>query len=159
MLRLGLPVLSAICKTKDHDALVQLVRQSIELFSWPDTGDDRFYGWMDDTLFHDEVRRELWYSEHDAAQDRREKTPFDKDSPDLPPLAWVVLWEGEASNLFGHCVRRTFRRWGFVMWDATRLQASGALAYMDREGGWSGARDPREEDYLPEVSETGAGGA
>lgn len=156
MLRLGLPVLSAIFKSANHEELVQLVRRSIESFSRPKTGDMPYYGWMDEAVDQQHVRREMWYSEHDLAQDWREKTPFDKDGLDQPPLGWVVLWKGEASNLFGSFVRETYRRWGFVMWDAARLKASGALAYMEKEEEWLGRRDPREENYLTEDSETDA---
>ncbi len=157
MLRHGLPLLSAVFKITDHDVLVQTVRESIA--SVRGHGGGSYVGWIDEAVrdLNQEIRRERWYSEHDAAQDRREKTPFVKDTPDLPPLAWVTFWNGEASNFFGPYVRGTFRRWGFVMWDAPRLRASGVLEYMELEAGWIGG-DPREEGYLSglEDSETGS---
>jgi hypothetical protein len=157
MLRHGLSVLSAVLKMADHDELVRLVRESITSVQ----GHGGYFDWIDEAVrgTYQDDRRQRWYSEHAAAQDRREKTPFDKDTLNLPPLAWVTFWKGEASNYFGSYVPNTFRRWGFVMWDATRLEASGVLEYMELEAGWI-AGDPREEDYLTGLedseSETGS---
>ena len=146
MLRHGLAVLSLVFKITDHDGLVELVRESI--LSVQKHGGGSYFSWMDEAVsdMNQELRRERWYSEHDAAQDRKDKTPFDKDTLDQPPLAWVIFWNGEASNFFGPYVRGTFRRWGFVMWDAPRLRASGALEYMELEAGWPGG-DPREDFF------------
>jgi hypothetical protein len=140
--------LSAVLNITDHDELVELIRQSITSVRGDHRG-GRYGEWIDDIIIssdYQETRRQLWYSEHDAAQDRKEKTPFDKDSLDLPPLAWVIFWKGEASNFFGNYVPATFRRWGFVMWDGPRLEASGALGYIEVQGGWPGF-DPREDPY------------
>lgn len=146
MLRHGLAVLSLVFKITDHDRLVKLTRESI--LSVQMHGGGSSFSWMDEAVsdLNQELRRERWYSEHDAAQDRRDKTPFDKDTPNQPPLAWVTFWNDEASNYFGPYVRGPFRRWGFVMWDAPRLRASGALEYMELEAGWPGG-DPREDDF------------
>lgn len=152
MLCQGLTLLSTILRVTDHEELVELVRQSIVGAEW--TGN--YYNWIDDAVDDgpQATRREEWYSEEDAAQDRRDKTPFGTDTPDLPPLAWVTFWRGEASNLFGRYVPRTFRRWGYVMWDAARLEASGAMEYMELEKRrWDHLGDPREETYLTEDSE------
>lgn len=108
---------------------------------------DSFYGdWIVDALdyTHQDSRRENWFSEEDAAQDRGDKTPFRTDTPYLPPLAWVTLWKGEASNLFGPYMPATCRRWGYVMWDAPRLEASGAMTYMELEDR-IGRYDPRDD--------------
>ncbi len=107
---------------------------------------------MEDSVYYDpqHERRENWYSEADAAQDRRDKMTFSgTDSPDLPPLAWVTYWRGEESNLFGAYVPRNFRRWGYVLWDAPRLEASGGLKYMELEPrpcGWDARDIYRDED-------------
>jgi hypothetical protein len=72
-------------------------------------------------------RRDKWYTEHDAAQDRKEEMPFVQDTMESPNLAWVTFWGGIVSNRFGkHYFPDLFRRWGLVMWDARRLEASGA---------------------------------
>ncbi len=146
MLRHGLDLLSLVLfKITDYDELVELVRESLS--SVESHGGGEYDRWIDGAVsdINQEDRRQGWYSEYDAAQDRRDKTPFHKDTPDQPPLAWVTFWNGEASNFFGPCVRKTFRRWGFVMWDAPRLRASGALEYMELEAGWI-CGDPREDD-------------
>ncbi|KAH6838679.1 hypothetical protein B0I37DRAFT_242733 [Chaetomium sp. MPI-CAGE-AT-0009] len=147
MLRQGLSVLSAVFNIANHDELVEMVRQSITIVRGNYRG-GLYSGWIDSMVIndHQDTRRQLWYNEHDAAQDRKEKTPFDKDSPDLSPLAWVIFWQGEASNFFGNYVPATFRRWGFVMWDKPRLEASGALGHMEVHGGWPGG-DTREDPY------------
>ena len=146
MLRHGLGLLSVVFKITDHDRLIELVRESIR--SVAPHGGGEYDRWIDEAVsdVNQELRRQQWPTEHDAAQDRRDKTPFDKDTPDQPPLSWVTFWNGEASNFFGPYVRRTFRRWGFVMWDAPRLRASGALEYMELEAGWPGG-DPREDFF------------
>ncbi|KAH6842373.1 hypothetical protein B0I37DRAFT_381771 [Chaetomium sp. MPI-CAGE-AT-0009] len=132
MLRHGLTLLSSVTQTTDHEEL-------------GDHRDSIFGDWIDDALDYtnQDTRRENWFSEEDAAQDRRDKMPFRTDTPYLPPLAWVTIWRGEASNLFGPYVPRTFRRWGYVMWDAPRLESSGAMKYMELEDRVR-HEDPRE---------------
>ena len=110
--------------------------------------------WIDEDVLPDNqhYRRTDWYSAEDAAQDRRDKIPFGTDTPDLPPLAWVTFWEGEASNLFGSHVPRTLSRWGYVMWDAPRLHASGATKHIPLERRWYNG-EPREYYYLTDDSD------
>jgi hypothetical protein len=55
----------------------------------------------------------------------------------------VTLWKGEVSNLFGPFVPASWRRWGYVMWDAPRLETSGAMKYMEVED-CVAYEDPRE---------------
>ncbi|KAL2258662.1 hypothetical protein VTK26DRAFT_7951 [Humicola hyalothermophila] len=152
MLRHGLTLLLTVLNTPNHDDLVDLVRDSI-LSGLEDFGDswDPDSDWLDDAVWRDNQyrRREQWYTDADAAQDRREKTPFEGDRADAPPLAWVRFWKGEFSNYFGSLVPGTYRRWGYVMWDAERLDGPGAAAYMEREDWWEAQGwDPREEDYM-----------
>ncbi|KAK4143192.1 uncharacterized protein C8A04DRAFT_37728 [Dichotomopilus funicola] len=148
MLRHGLPVLAfAFKKLDDHDGLVELVRDSILSVEFHGAG--MYSTWMDEAVqdIHQHHRREQWYSEqYDGPEKRKEKTPFVKDTPDQPPLAWVTFWYGKASNFFGPYVHEAFRRWGFVMWDGPRLRASGALVHMYWAGGCPGCAgwDPRE---------------
>lgn len=76
-----------------------------------------------------EWRRATSYTDADAAQDSGQEVRFEGDSADAPPLAWVLYWRGRASNLFGDYVPASFRRWGYVMWDAHRVDG-GAEAYL-----------------------------
>lgn len=111
--------------------------------------------WIDDAV-QDDIqmeRRDGWYSHHDSAQDWRQKMPFQGDSLDSPPLAWVLFWQGEYSNLIGNCIPEALRRWGFVIWDAARLD-SRAEAHIKYE--WYelyDGSDPRAEDYHPSVTD------
>jgi hypothetical protein len=150
LLRQGLPVLATVLKTTDHEERVQVVRHAIV-----EAQHIGFHlDWIEEAVggTAQDARREDWYSEEDAAQDRRQKTPFDgMDTPSRPPLAWVTYWRGEASNIFGPYVPGTYRRWGYVMWDGVRLETSGAMKYMALENRMDYYGDPREEDYLPEV--------
>lgn len=37
-----------------------------------------------------------------------------------PPVAWVLMWHGKYSNLYGEGIPAEFRSWGYVMWDERR---------------------------------------
>ncbi|RMD41889.1 hypothetical protein DV735_g3231, partial [Chaetothyriales sp. CBS 134920] len=64
-----------------------------------------------------------------------------------PPLAWTLLWQGTYSNLFGSYVPDGIRRWGYVMWDAGRIERTDAEALLRQESRahW-GRFDPRDVD-------------
>lgn len=79
-----------------------------------------------------------------ATQDSGRELRFDGDSTDGPPLAWVLYWQGKASNAFGDHVPASLRRWGYVMWDAHRLDG-GAMAYL-AGGPPSGHTGPQSEE-------------
>ncbi|ROV92313.1 hypothetical protein VSDG_07262 [Cytospora chrysosperma] len=152
VLRCGLQLLSDTVKTKDHEQLVMMTRSAIISGMGEHRG---YYGndWIDDAV--EELvqmeRRERWYSHCDSAQDLRQKMIFDGDRLDSPPLAWVLFWQGEYSNLIGNRVPEALRRWGFVMWDAARLN-SRAEARIGYEWWQSyGGSDPREQNYDPSV--------
>lgn len=64
------------------------------------------------------VRRRKAPSERDRKQRRRDPLPFQGDMEyDLegvyPLLAWMILWEGTYSNLYGYYVRDDIRSWGY----------------------------------------------
>ncbi|KAI6758597.1 hypothetical protein HG530_010837 [Fusarium avenaceum] len=121
---LGLTVLSSIFEAGDHDELVETVAKHII------SGDGQ---WIDMAV--DEIaqrqRRDRLFSDRDRAQQRRDAMPFKGDKENLPPLAWVTLWEGTYSNLFGSYIPDRFRDWGYVMWDAGRLVNAGAIATLN----------------------------
>lgn len=149
VLRSGLQVLYDAMKTKDHEQLVMMTRAAV-LQGMDDRYDSYGIDWIDDALegFVQDERRERWYSHRDSAQDWRQKTPFEGDSLESPPLGWVQLWHCEYSNLTGNYISEELRRWGFVMWDAARLnsRAEARIDYHTYCG-----RDPREEYYHPSV--------
>lgn len=146
VLEYGPQLLSDILKTEGHEQLVEMVRVAIV----SGIGD----AWIENAIqgLVQMERREKWYSQRDSAQDFRQKLPFDGDRLDSPTLAWVIYWRGEYSNLIGIYVPEALRRWGFVMWDAARLN-SRAEARIDY---WWWARwgkfDPREDDYDSSVT-------
>ena len=95
-------------------------------------------------------RRQEQPSNRDQKQQRRDPLPFQGDGePEAdglgPPLAWTVMWQGTYSNLYGYYVQDVIRRWGYVMWDATRLERTGAKEVLRRqwEADW-GDSDPRD---------------
>lgn len=95
-------------------------------------------------------RRQEGLSKRDQKQQRRELLPFtgerDPVTDELrPPQAWTLLWRGTYSNLYGYYVQDIIRRWGYVMWDASRLERTGAKEVLARqwEADW-GDSDPRD---------------
>lgn len=58
---------------------------------------------------------------------------FRGDDLDSPPLAWVLIWGEAYSNLFGTFIPKPLRLWGYIMWDARRLEESGAKDVLMRE--------------------------
>ncbi|KAI0395641.1 hypothetical protein F5Y17DRAFT_465568 [Xylariaceae sp. FL0594] len=78
---------------------------------------------------------------HDLCQQRREVIVFnDVDDHVLPedgvlwplirpvsdpPFAWVALWGGKYSNLYGEYTPTSVKEWGYVMWDRSRWRAMG----------------------------------
>jgi hypothetical protein len=89
-------------------------------------------------------------SRRERKQQRRDPLLFtgdgdsDTDGP-RPPLAWTVMWGGTYSNLFGCYIQDDIRRWGYVMWDAARLERTEAKEVLIRQwdGDW-GDSDPRD---------------
>lgn len=90
------------------------------------------------------IRRELYPSDRDWKETQREPCPFHGDHKEFPPLAWTLIWRGTYSNQFGWVVEDDIRLWGYVMWDAARLEHTGAKEVLDRqwEARWKGY-DPR----------------
>ncbi|KAJ4424636.1 hypothetical protein N0V82_000768 [Gnomoniopsis sp. IMI 355080] len=153
VLRHGLPLLSDVLNTEDHDQLAEITRAAI--IAGVDASDG-IENWIDDATWDDKQiqRREQWYTHHDFAQDHRQKMPFEGDVLASPPLAWVLFWQAEYSNLIGRSyTTKPLRRAGFVMWDASRWDSVGKEfieeEWYSRWGGLSG--DPRIDDYDPSV--------
>lgn len=95
-------------------------------------------------------RRRERLSYRDQKELRRDPLPFKGDNESdanglYPPLAWTLIWRGTYSNLYGYYVQDVIRRWGYVMWDAARLERTGAKEVLARqwEADW-GDSDPRD---------------
>lgn len=83
-------------------------------------------------------------------EDRRDPLPFRGDGePDAkgtrPPLAWTVVWQGTYSNMYGEYIPKDTIRWGYILWDAVRLEGTGARQLLEAqwEDEWA-PLDPRE---------------
>ncbi len=82
-------------------------------------------------------RRQYHLSDRDQKQERREPLRFRGDGePDAegtrPPLAWTIIWRGTYSNRYGECIPKEMVRWGYVIWDAARLESTGARGLLER---------------------------
>ncbi|KAI9776310.1 MAG: hypothetical protein M1839_000471 [Geoglossum umbratile] len=98
-----------------------------------------------------ELRHELPPTHREEKQQCYDPLPFTGDGDSqtdgpCPPLAWTLLWGGTYSNLFGEHVKDVMHQWGYVMWDARRLQRTGAKKLLQRQSqrGWT---DPRDHIY------------
>lgn len=99
-----------------------------------------------------QVRHDRDYlSEPDRKQEARDPLPFEGDIETRPPLAWTVIWKGTFSNFYGYYMNdlgTSIRRWGYILWDAPRLQRLGAEDVLRRELEihWDDY-DPRDDWY------------
>ncbi|KAJ4138628.1 hypothetical protein NW768_002478 [Fusarium equiseti] len=124
---LGLTFLLTLFKTDDQKTLSNLILQNTSrLYYAP---------WVAEAVTRAcQVRRlNLVFSARDRAQAEREPMPFMGDNEDSPPLAWVTIWKGTYSNLFGQWIPRSFLRWGYVMWDSDRIVSTGAIAALEEK--------------------------
>ncbi|RAQ59023.1 hypothetical protein COH20_007123 [Aspergillus flavus] len=133
-----------IFEIKDHTHLVTTMQQHI---SWPTGNFLEGEALGESAQFQ---RRQEHPSNRDLRQERRDPLPFQGDEvPDPngvhPPLAWTLIWRGSYSNLYGYYVQDIIRRWGYVMWHATRLDYTGAKELLARQwkADW-GDTDPRD---------------
>lgn len=137
-LGLGL-LIDVLFKSKNHADLVSRMQDQIALpkgFSFPDI--------LRVTV--QSSRQEECPSDRDLKQKQRTPLPFQGDAEDLPPLAWTLIWRGTYSSIFGWCISDILRFWGYIMWDAARLEYTGAkeLLAQQWEGRWEDM-DPRDD--------------
>ncbi|BCS02998.1 uncharacterized protein AKAW2_61262S [Aspergillus luchuensis] len=143
---LGLDFLHTVLfKIKDHDHLVSTMRNHIGLETVCFLNNDVI------GLDVQNKRRRSKPSLRDRKQGRRDPLPFLGDvvvrgtDTTHPPLAWTLIWEGTYSSLVGYFIKDKIRKWGYVMWDAARLEKAGAKEVLRRqwESDWLG-QDPRD---------------
>ncbi|KAN0075629.1 hypothetical protein V8E54_006899, partial [Elaphomyces granulatus] len=136
----GLEPMLAVCfMIRDH---IDRVTAVLEYISWP--AGDFLEGDALGEMAQFQRRKER-LSNRDRKQLRHDPLPFKgDDEPDdnglRPPLAWTLIWRGTYSNLYGYCVPDVIRRWGYVMWDAVRLESTGAKEVLAQQ--WEENRDP-----------------
>ena len=85
--------------------------------------------------FAQDMAREEAPSERDEAEYRCDKLLFTGDREDGPPLAWVLLWSGLYSNSYGDCIPVPLRNFGYVFWDAGRLEKTGGITRVNAHNG------------------------
>ncbi|KAL2198834.1 hypothetical protein P885DRAFT_67974 [Corynascus similis CBS 632.67] len=129
-------------KMKDRNHLVTTMQKSIS------SGGELFDGALSEGTQW--ARHDEQLSERDLKQQARDPLPFVGDlEPDshrsCPPLAWTLVWKGTYSNLYGDYLEDEMRRWGYVMWDAARLEEEGGKALLLRQ--WGNDWDPREMTF------------
>lgn len=73
-------------------------------------------------------------------EQRREGLPFRGDCVDdngdgkaRPPMAWTLFWHGAYSGWYGGYMPEGLVKWGYVLWDAGRVEGGGARAVVERE--------------------------
>lgn len=93
------------------------------------------------------LRRQHNQYDRDRLQEERSPLPFRGDEEeDGPPLAWTLIWGGTYSNLYGYYIPEGMSHWGYVFWDAVRLERTGAKHLLKRQWDdyWDGD-DPRDD--------------
>ncbi|KAK5164814.1 uncharacterized protein LTR77_009478 [Saxophila tyrrhenica] len=76
--------------------------------------------------YHQSRRNDENPTARDRMQGDRVALPFRGDgSPDAPSKAWTIMWKETYSNLYGWVVPNKMRRWGYIVWDAATLKATG----------------------------------
>ncbi|GKZ69523.1 hypothetical protein AnigIFM50267_004734 [Aspergillus niger] len=146
----GLELLQTIFfKVQDHSDLVNIMERTLVLWVEEFLGADVFGAFSD---MAQRERRARAPSERDKKEERREPLPFRGDPLDdsdgaYPPLAWTLLWKGTYSNMLGSYIPNDFHMWGYVMWDAARLERTGAKEVLVREWNlmWGEDEDARDE--------------
>ncbi|KAL2809184.1 hypothetical protein BJX63DRAFT_424024 [Aspergillus granulosus] len=141
----GLQLLHTVLfSIRDHSHLVETMQNNISL------GECQ----LEEYILHETTQywRQCYLgpSERDLKQERRDPLPFRGDrvpNPDpaggeilYPPLAWTIIWKGNED----------LKMWGYVMWDAWRLESIGAREVLKRQWAtyWEEAEDPRNEGRL-----------
>lgn len=97
-----------------------------------------------------EERRAQAPSRKDELTNERAPLPFQGDCLSGPPLAWTIIWGGTYCNMIGDYIPDKLRQWGYVFWDADRLEGCGGRDVLRRqwEDRWDHVEDPRDNIYL-----------
>lgn len=124
----GLPMLRTVMfDAKDQETLVQTMQDNLA-FSYvlgPRMRD--IFGETDQ-----DSRREHRPSDHDRMQAAKTPLLFKGDADvDGPPLAWTILWQETCSSSYGLSFGvQDFEGWGYVFWDAQRIEEVGGRAML-----------------------------
>lgn len=136
----GLRLAFHMFRTEKHDDLVGLMKKALT------------------TIEHDFFReassavaqcdRRIEDSDHGySAKEIQSSLVFTGDDSARPPLAWVLLWGGKYSDLYGEYVPSELRQQGYVIWDERRLDVRGTKEYFARLWDESPELGMVEEDW------------
>lgn len=120
----GLKLLHIVSQIHDHDTLVSVMDS--EMVSL-----DIFIGDGPMEALSQVTQSRLWglqpQSPRNVLVRQRAPMPFrgDQEAENAPSLGWVLLWGETYSNMFGGWTWQPLRRWGYVMWDAGRIEQTG----------------------------------
>lgn len=135
----GLPILHAIL-TMDDEYLSALIWSSVVWFGG---------SFLEDTILSKAAQRRRHRDDAGSRGDNQKRPdhmPFLGDNELCPPLAWTMLWNESYSKLHGEYIPDEIRRWGYVMWDAARLERVGAARLLERQWKETWAdHDPRDD--------------
>lgn len=130
----------------DREDLVKIMQRNIVSFQ---------FGLVDTDvgILHDgwqRERRDQRPSRKDELTRERALLPFQGDGLSGPPLAWTILWGGTYCNMIGDYIPGKLRQWGYVFWDADRLESCGGRDVLRRqwEYRWDPDEDPRDSVYF-----------
>ncbi|OJI87273.1 hypothetical protein ASPTUDRAFT_114743 [Aspergillus tubingensis CBS 134.48] len=134
---------------QDHMEVVRIMENNLVILWAEFLGN--YGGALDIDTRHD--RRLDYPSAEDKREELRDLLPFRGDivnnsDGEYSPLAWTILWGGTYSNMLGGEGVSYIAEWGYVMWDAARLERTGAKEVLARR--WrerlrlSLGEDPRE---------------
>lgn len=137
---LGLSVLHSMLITRDHAQRVLAMQEHI-CYPKGDFLEDESID-----IVTQESRRRKHPSHRDQKELRRDPLPFEGDTEPCPTLAWTTIWRGTYSNRYGGYLDEPIRRWGYIMWDAARLEDTGGIKILEQlwkpgSAGWSDCRD------------------
>jgi hypothetical protein len=132
---------TVLFKIKDNKHLVSTIQQHMISSYIPFNALEGVLGETQQAL-----RRENHPSDRDRMQEERAPLPFrgDRES-DAPPLAWTTIWDDTYSNLYGWYISDEMRRWGYVFWDAARIEGAGSKEFLKHQWGRCWEDDPRDD--------------
>lgn len=112
----GLELLQTVFTVSNQEDLVSVMQQQITTLPPP-------------LLGHDDIQ--VWENKRRQRQDRRYPKRFERDiEPDesgsRPSLGFMLLWR-QTRNTLNKIIfaGRVSHLWGYIMWDAARLEQSG----------------------------------
>lgn len=109
---------------KDHEHLLSTIPQQITCPMIMNYG--HFLHLMWERVWSDEFDHPLELDQDFEDEEYNPTTPFHGDNGGFPSLAWTLIKKDYQADLLDGVLGEEFRGWGYVMWDAARLEQTGA---------------------------------